>query len=47
MEMLAEGVVKTKAKDTTPTAPTPLPNADKTNKDSLLPNADKKKRLKP
>ncbi|MBP6000020.1 MAG: penicillin-binding protein 2 [Sediminibacterium sp.] len=47
MEMLAEGVVKTKAKDTTPAAPTPLPNADKTNKDSLLPNTDKKKRLKP
>ena len=47
MEMLAEGVVKTKAKDTTPPAPTPLPNSDKTNKDSLLPNTDKKKRLKP
>lgn len=47
MEMLAEGVVKTKTKDTTPAAPTPLPNADKTNKDSLLPNTDKKKRLKP
>ncbi|MFM6995288.1 MAG: penicillin-binding protein 2 [Sediminibacterium sp.] len=47
MEMLAEGVVKTKAKDTTPTTPTPLPNSDKTNKDSLLPNGDKKKRLKP
>lgn len=47
MEMLAEGVVKTKAKDTTPAAPVPLPNADKTNKDSLLPNTDKKKRLKP
>ena len=47
MEMLAEGVVKTKAKDTTPAAPTPSPNADKTNKDSLLPNTDKKKRLKP
>jgi len=47
MEMLAEGVIKTKAKDTTPTAPAPLPNADKTNKDSLLPNTDKKKRLKP
>jgi penicillin-binding protein 2 len=47
MEMLAEGVVKTKAKDSTPPAPTPLPNSDKTNKDSLLPNTDKKKRLKP
>ena len=47
MEMLAEGMVKTKAKDTTPAAPTPLPNSDKTNKDSLLPNTDKKKRLKP
>jgi penicillin-binding protein 2 len=47
MEMLAEGVVKTKIKDTTPTEPAPLPNSDKTNKDSLLPNTDKKKRLKP
>jgi penicillin-binding protein 2 len=45
MEMLAEGVVKTKTKDTAP--PTPLPNTDKTNKDSLLPNADKKKKLNP
>ena len=45
MEMLAEGVVKTKTKDTTP--PAPLPNADKTNKDSLLPNTDKKKKLNP
>ena len=47
MEMLAEGVVKTKAKDTTPPLPNPLPNTDKTNKDSALPNTDKKKRLKP
>jgi hypothetical protein len=47
MEMLAEGVVKTKTKDTTPAAPVPLPTSDKTNKDSLLPNTDKKKRLKP
>jgi hypothetical protein len=38
-------VVKTKTKDTAP--PTPLPNTDKTNKDSLLPNADKKKKLNP
>ena len=45
MEMLAEGVVKTKTKDTTP--PAPLPNTDKTNKDSLLPNTDKKKKLNP
>jgi penicillin-binding protein 2 len=45
MEMLAEGVVKTKTKDTAPTAP--LPNTDKTNKDSLLPNTDKKKKLNP
>ncbi|MFM2258457.1 MAG: penicillin-binding protein 2 [Bacteroidota bacterium] len=45
MEMLAEGVVKTKTKDTAP--PTPLPNTDKTNKDSLLPNTDKKKKLNP
>ncbi len=47
MEMLAEGVVKTKAKDTTPTTPIPLPNKDVTNKDSALPNSDKKKRFKP
>lgn len=47
MEMLAEGIVKTKTKDTNPQAPTPIPNADKTNKDSALPIADKKKRLKP
>ena len=45
MEMLAEGVVKTKTKDTAPTAP--LPNTDKMNKDSLLPNTDKKKKLNP
>jgi len=45
MEMLAEGVEKTKAKDTAP--PAPLPNTDKTNKDSLLPNGDKKKKLNP
>jgi penicillin-binding protein 2 len=45
MEMLAEGVVKTKTKDTAP--PAPLPNTDKTNKDSLLPNTDKKKKLNP
>jgi penicillin-binding protein 2 len=45
MEMLAEGVVKTKTTDTNP--PTPLPNTDKTNKDSLLPNGDKKKKLNP
>jgi len=45
MEMLAEGVVRTKTKDTAPTAP--LPNTDKTNKDSLLPNGDKKKKLNP
>ncbi|MFN5188611.1 MAG: penicillin-binding protein 2 [Chitinophagia bacterium] len=45
MEMLAEGVVKTKTKDTAPTAP--LPNTDKTNKDSLLPITDKKKKLNP
>jgi penicillin-binding protein 2 len=45
MEMLAEGVVKTKTTDTNP--PAPLPNTDKTNKDSLLPNADKKKKLNP
>jgi penicillin-binding protein 2 len=45
MEMLAEGVVKTKTKDTT--TPAPLPNTDKTNKDSLLPNTDKKKKLNP
>ncbi|MFM7719773.1 MAG: penicillin-binding protein 2 [Sediminibacterium sp.] len=45
MEMLAEGVVKTKTKDTAP--PAPLPNSDKTNKDSLLPNTDKKKKLNP
>ena len=43
MEMLAEGVVKTK--DTAP--PAPLPNTDKTNKDSLLPITDKKKKLNP
>ena len=47
MEMLAEGVVKTKVKDTTPPAPTPLPSNNKANKDSVLPNIDKKKRLKP
>ncbi len=47
MEMLAEGVVKTKAKDTTPGLPNPLPNTDMTNKDSLVPNTYKKKRLKP
>jgi penicillin-binding protein 2 len=45
MEMLAEGVVKTKTKDTAP--PAPLPNTDKTNKDSLLPITDKKKKLNP
>jgi penicillin-binding protein 2 len=45
MEMLAEGVVKTKTKDTAPSAP--LPNTDKANKDSLLPNMDKKKKLNP
>jgi hypothetical protein len=45
MEMLAEGVVKTKTKDTTP--PAPLPNTDKTNKDSLIPNTDKKKKRTP
>jgi penicillin-binding protein 2 len=45
MEMLAEGVMKTKTTDTNP--PSPLPNTDKTNKDSLLPNADKKKKLNP
>ena len=45
MEMLAEGVVKTKTTDTNP--PAPLPNPDKTNKDSLLPNSDKKKKLNP
>jgi penicillin-binding protein 2 len=47
MEMLAEGIVKTKIKDTTPPAPAPLPNTNKVNKDSALPNTDKKKRLKP
>ena len=47
MEMLAEGIVKTKTRDTNPEGPTPIPSSDKTNKDSALPIADKKKRLKP